>query len=708
MKELPLKTKLFTITLSAIVLLALLLTWRSYQGINSLSYELGAQTEKNLTAAVIARLQTETQAYGEQISGYINAAYRIPLTMAEVIEISINDPEHALSREQVSQLLGNALRANTDLSSTYAQFDANGYDGRDDEFTGLGLIHSSDSRGSLEVYWVRDNDGTVNQVKVADPDEKYLDTPNEFGIRQSEWYLCARDRKVPCLMEPYMYEIRPGYSELMTSLTVPVLVNGRFRGITGVDVNLPLFQTLTEQLSQSLYNGQAKVTLLSQIGLIVASSHYQEKRMRPLPEMLPELGHTLKELHTGEGLLITETSLYVSRALKVPAANAEWSLLIELPLDVALADLHALQALVDEKKSSVLTSQLLLAVFLAGLSLMSITVLIQSITRPLRTLNQQMEQLASADGDLSRRLELDTHAELISLSGSFNRFLQKLRTLVLALKDVSHQVRSESADNLGISEQTRAATDQQQSEIDNVVTATQEMSATAQEVARIASDVAVRTKDIHSTITGSQQNLSQAVDMVLELSNNMHSASDSISKVVARSDDINRILVVIRAIAEQTNLLALNAAIEAARAGEQGRGFAVVADEVRTLASKTQSSTEEINSMIVSLQGEVKSAVGIIESGSQQATGAMESTRQAHQSLHEVVEAISDIADHIRQVATAAEEQSSVSEEITRNLTIIGDAAQMLAGLAQQANQSSHHVTEQLDRLDQQLGALRT
>ncbi|MFP6790928.1 MAG: methyl-accepting chemotaxis protein [Thalassolituus sp.] len=706
MKSLALKTKLFAITLSAILLLAVALTWRSYQGITSLSEQLQIHSEENLTNAVIAQLQTKTQAYGEQISNYINAAYRIPTTMAAVIETAIENSDG--SRAQISEMMGAALKVNEDISSIYAQFEPNGFDGRDDEFVDSGLIYNAESTGSLEIYWIRDQSGQVEQQKVDDPNEKYLADLNEFGIRQSEWYLCGRDTKASCLMEPYLYEISPGYEELMTSLTAPIVVNGAFRGIAGVDVNLPIFQKLVEELSQSLYSGQARVTVLSEMGLVVASSHYKDKLMRPLNESLPETGDTLSQLHKGEGLLTGKDNLYVARGLKIPASNSEWSLLIELPLNVALADLETLQTLVADEKTKVLGSQLLLALLLAGAALAAITVLIQSITKPLAVLNKQVEQLSSADGDLSQRLQLDTHAELISLSGGFNRFLSKLRDLVLALKGVSLEVRNESAENLKISQKTRKATDQQQSEMDNVVTATQEMSATALEVSRIASDVAVRANDIHTTVTASQKNLSTAVDTVLELSENMHTASESITKVSARSDDINRILVVIRSIAEQTNLLALNAAIEAARAGEQGRGFAVVADEVRTLASKTQESTEEINSMIGSLQSEVKAAVSIIDSGSQKAGQAMESTHEAHGSLQNVVHAISDIADHIRQVASAAEEQSSVSGEITRNLTVIGDATTMLAELAQDANKSSHKVTDQLDRLDKQLSELRT
>ncbi len=234
------------------------------------------------------------------------------------------------------------------------------------------------------------------------------------------------------------------------------------------------------------------------------------------------------------------------------------------------------------------------------------------------------------------------------------------------------------------------------------------MSATSHEVARLAQSSADGAKQAQDIINHSQSALSTAVDGVRDLSNDMGKASESISQVAARSEDITRIIDVIKAIAEQTNLLALNAAIEAARAGEQGRGFAVVADEVRSLASKTQNSTDEINTMIQSLQSEVSKAVTIIDNSSSKAEASVEQTHQAYTALGEVVATTNSINDNADQVAAAAEEQSQVAEEINKNLTIIGDAADTLAQLSQQSQQSNQHLITQVDSLDQQLGRLRT
>lgn len=707
MKTWSLSVKLLSVTLSLIALLAIIMVGRSYQGIQGLSTELSVLSEQNMKAAVVHRLEAETGAYGEQIRGYINSAFRLPLSLADMIRLSINS-EDPLTRNQVHALVGNSLLSNQDISAVYAHFEPNGFDGRDRDFVNRGLDHSTESQGTLESYWIRDEQGRVVPIPVDDPEEKYFATKDEFGVRESEWYLCSHDTKAPCLVEPHFYEISAGYEEIMTALIAPVVVNGQFRGIVGADLNLPLFQTLVEDLSRSLYDGAAKVTLLSDRGLIVAGSHVKNHIRERLIDVDKVQGQVLSKLHQQAKVLFTDESIYVSTALGIPAAQAQWALLIELPLQVALADLIKQQEIAASKSTNVVVSQLVIGVLIALVALALIVALVHSITRPLRQLNQQVDQLASADGDLSQMLHLDTHAELIQLGGSFNSFLVKLRDLINALKQVGQQVRTEALENLAISKQTDQATVSQQSEIDSVVTATQEMSATAMEVARIAADVSESSNAIHQTITSSQKELNQAVDNSLELSENMDLANESIHHVATRSEAITSILTVIGGIAEQTNLLALNAAIEAARAGEQGRGFAVVADEVRTLASRTQESTGEINTLIHDLQEEVKQAVQRVETGREQAIQNMNLTQEAHASLEQVVAEISSIADHIRQVATAAEEQSSVSEDITKNLTVIGDAARMLAELAQQANLSSQAVTQQLDEFDVQISALRT
>ena len=708
MKSSSLRIKLMVASLIMLLAMALVLSINVNRALSNSGEALSQRTKSDLKDAVYEQLKAESAGYGAKVAAYINSAYQTPLGVASSLEYSINSEQVSLSRGQINMLLKAQLAANPRISSIYTQFEANGYDNNDIAYQDSDAAYNAMKSGSLEIYWVRDRDKNLVQYRVENAQEKYLDNLNEFGIREAEWFLCSKETKKPCAMEPYLDEIEEGYQELMTSLIVPVLVNNQFRGVVGVDVNLPNFQKLTEKLSQSLFSGAAKVTLLSEKGLIVGSSHYSAKTSRPLKEILPERASSYLALSDDNNLLETDSDFVISKSIDISASNNHWKFIIELPKDIALARAKALVSELEDSFASINTQQVLLALVVTVLASLIMAWIIKSIVQPLYELRNRIDNLASADGDLTQQLKLNTHAELIALGAGFNLFLQKLRDMINELKNVSNEVRESSATSDEISRNTNHQTSQQQMEISSVVTATNEMSATSHEVARLAQSTADGAKKSQEIIQRSQSALSIAVQGVKNLSTDMGNASESITQVAARSEEITRIIDVIKAIAEQTNLLALNAAIEAARAGEQGRGFAVVADEVRTLASKTQNSTDEINSMIQSLQQEVTKAVGIIDNSSSKAAESVEQTNLAFTSLNEVVATTDSINDNADQVAAAAEEQSQVAEEINKNLTIIGDAADTLAELSQQSEESNQHLIKQVDSLDQQLGKLHT
>lgn len=711
LRTMPLSQKLMGSILLAFVLFSVVLTLSLTIHLSDLKTDLVEQTKQTMEGEVLGRLNSEAGKLSGNISGYINSAFRLPLSVASSLSSFIEDNAEALNRNQVNQLISSTLSRHQDISSMYAQFEPNGFDNLDSEFARSSNVplHTVQNSGSLEVYWIRTPDGKLEQQQVEDAKEKWNAEVGEFGIREAEWYLCARDKSRPCLMEPYLYEISEGYTELMTSLGVPVIAGGRFRGLVGVDINLPVFQSMIEGLQKNLYGGQSRITLLSEKGLVAGSSVYKDKLTRPLSESRDTLDDRLTQLHRSEDrYLLHEGTYYVSYPVPIKASGTEWSLLIELPQEVALASTIKLTETIDENIVAILSTEVVIAVIATALVVLFLIVLVRSIVRPISQLDAMVHNLASAEGDLSKDIRLDTHAELISLSEGFSSFIQKLRAMVNQLKQMGEAARQSSIEGKRVSQETMQATNDQLSEIDMVVTATNEMSSTASEVSKVAVDVADNAMRAKDTVLESQKSLSVAVSVVDSMTMDMQKANQSILTVASSTEDINRILDVIRAIAEQTNLLALNAAIEAARAGEQGRGFAVVADEVRSLASKTQASTEEINNMIQHLTTGVSQAVEVINSGSSKAQTAREETQGSYNSLASVVQDITSIADHIAQVATAAEEQSAVSEEVSRNLTTIGDAARVLAELAERSNQSSDELEAQLRILDSQLASLKT
>ena len=347
-----------------------------------------------------------------------------------------------------------------------------------------------------------------------------------------------------------------------------------------------------------------------------------------------------------------------------------------------------------------LTSTLIASVMTLGLliALASFLFLQRTVLRPIKQTAELMAEIAEGDGDLTVRLRVNTHDEISDVATAFNTFVGKLQGLIAQLQGSASNF-SVSAEKLSSSsEKTRAGTARQQMETDQVATAMNEMAATIQEVARHATDASAATTKAQGYSEDGKRVVAQTIDSINFLAKEVEAAGDVINTLESGSQEIGSVLDVIKGIAEQTNLLALNAAIEAARAGEQGRGFAVVADEVRALAGRTQQSTEEIQSMIDKLQASARDAVQVMAKGSEQASESVDQAGRAGSALDQITSAVSTINDLNLQIATASEEQSSVAEEINRNINAIkqvanesGSAAQLTAeesqGLEGLANQ---------------------
>lgn len=341
------------------------------------------------------------------------------------------------------------------------------------------------------------------------------------------------------------------------------------------------------------------------------------------------------------------------------------------------------------------------------LSALLFTTFLKLIIQSISALRKQLDNIAQGEGDLTKRIPVEVEDDLGRLAISFNKVLENLQGMIGSIQSLSRDLGQGAAELASAANDNNEGVTRQTDSISMVATAINEMQSAIEEVAGNASRAAEITREAETKGNNSAQIIRSSSKQVHRLAAQISKAVEVIRKLSADSDNITSVLDVIRGIAEQTNLLALNAAIEAARAGEQGRGFAVVADEVRTLAQRTQQSTEDIQTMITSLQTGVSDVVNVMETGSKEAAETEKLATEAEQELQAILEAISNITDVNTSVASATEEQTQVIDEINRSITDINDLAAASAERSQAIDGISKSLESYATELEKQTGRFR-
>jgi len=327
------------------------------------------------------------------------------------------------------------------------------------------------------------------------------------------------------------------------------------------------------------------------------------------------------------------------------------------------------------------------------------------VSSRLRMVSGALNEIAEGEGDLSQRLDETPRDEIGNIASAFNHFIGQLEKTLTGINNQVEQLSQTTQSMETVTQNTQEGALNQQAIADQVASAMNDMKSSTQEMAEIAASTAENSQNAQQQSERSLTVISQSMTSVEQLSSMMHQTSDAVTQLESDSQNIGGVLEVIRGIADQTNLLALNAAIEAARAGEQGRGFAVVADEVRTLASRTQQSTEEINTMIVQLQNGAKSAVETIKQGDKSIETSNTKASETNSIINDMSSTINDIQAQNLQLATAAEQQAAVSNEINQNIDTIkevststNDSSQQLLAMAEEINSAVNAINKQLQR----------
>ena len=368
-------------------------------------------------------------------------------------------------------------------------------------------------------------------------------------------------------------------------------------------------------------------------------------------------------------------------------------------LDGVEAQIAQVQGEIDERISTIITSIMVIAAVLLVIFGIVGVVLSNTFLRPLQQIKDNLDDIAAGEGDLTRRLPINGDDELGQLAGSFNRFVEKIHGLVRQIVDMTGQLTELVGQVSAQTQRSEEAMERQRHETDQVATAINEMSAAAHEVAQSAQGAAEAAQKTDTEGQAAKQVVDGSIERIHTLVQDIRDSGVSLDTLQKDVSSIVSVLDVIRSIAEQTNLLALNAAIEAARAGEAGRGFAVVADEVRALASRTQQSTQEIQGMIDRLQKGTQDAVTAMRRSSDAGDVTSEQANRAGTSLDAIAQLIATINAMNAQIASAAEEQTAVAEEINRSVHQIAVAVDSVADETERGAQTARSLAGLGDRL---------
>ncbi|USH01238.1 methyl-accepting chemotaxis protein [Grimontia kaedaensis] len=404
-----------------------------------------------------------------------------------------------------------------------------------------------------------------------------------------------------------------------------------------------------------------------------------------------ESGFIAAENHLGSAVFAAYTPIDI--------LGAQWALASEINMQEALSEVLLLKGTLYKTAAitgiMVVALAIILAWFIAG-----------SISKPIIELSERITNIA-CNHDLTLRLNVKGKDEITQLSSSMNDMLKDFMSLIKGADATVKSLGEVSSNIKGNISSMRREVDDQALNSSQVATAATEMNASISEVASFANTASESSKNVVQSVRHSADVGKQLVNEISALSEKMNEATQSMKQLSAESHSIGSVLDVIQGIAEQTNLLALNAAIEAARAGEQGRGFAVVADEVRSLAIRTQTSTEEIRAKVESLQAETDMVVKGISGANQFVSSSVENCHRNNQMLAEIEEMMVDINDMNIQIATAATEQSSVTEEISMNVNNIARSSEHVSEKTVNTDGTAISINEQAKKLTEQIGIFK-
>jgi len=621
--------------------------------------------------AALTSAQQQARLAADQVQRRLEQAYFSTQSLAESA-IALRQQHPADARALLSAIVKRQTPTNPNAVGYFVLWDLNAFDGRDAALAGQ---PDNDKQGRAGVYWYRKN-GKIDVVWGTE------------GADTSEYYTRPKATGRPILTEPY---VDPDIKVLMGTVSFPLLIDGKALGVTGCDLALADLQTMASAIRP--YD-RGYLSLLSNQGLLLAGRdpHAIGKPDTSLP------ANAKAAIAAGQTLSYDSADGFRHFILPIRIGDtpSPWAAQLSIPLDAVFANAKAASL----KAALVSIGLLLLIVALLG-------ILLNALLKPLGTLQGAMTGLSHGNGDLTQSLAITSRDEIGTAAGAFNRFLDSLRNMMLDVRGHGQGVQQASRQLIDQVEQIRLSSNHQAEAANATAASIEQLSVSVSQIADSARNAETLARDADQLSDRVAGDVEASAHEIARIADTIRTLAGVLGGLEDRSQQISSIVNVIKDIADQTNLLALNAAIEAARAGEQGRGFAVVADEVRKLAERTTHATIEIGDMIAAVQQESQQASGNMDTALQQVDHGVSLACQAAGSINRIRDNTRQVVASIGDIAAATAEQSSASQEIAHHIERIHGMVQQTDRAVQSAHTDTEGLRQLADEMERLIGRFR-
>lgn len=656
------------------------------------------KTTENLKSSTTAYIRALSAQQSLRIKQVLDKNFQRATVMADSVRFIRSDSlakqqPASMLRTTLNNYLKNQVQNHPDVLGMYIVSQTNLFDGNDTAVANRDDI-ASNSVGRFTPYWARNPDGSLEFETMLEEDILDNET-DDSGMQANEWYFCPIRTGNSCVLNPYLDTV--GEQELMmTSVTVPVTENGQIIAMLGIDISLASLQPLIQEVDHSFINGQGEVLVVSQDGIIAAHDSNHQALGKAVTNIAIDKQANISGWLANKQSHIewnqSDNSLQALLPIELDGNRQPWGIVFNAPANLVLESVIKLDRELSAQNTEYTVYKTVFGAVIAVMVLLLILYSSSRLVRPVVNMSEHLKTFSDGQWDLTQRLQVTSADEFGTLTHWFNQFMDKLQSTVSNISASVVSIQTTSGNASEVAGKTSYNSRNQQDSVEQVATAVEQLKASAEMVAHNAESESEKTHQAQQAASEGLATAELTLNAVRALVDDVNNAVPMIEKLAGDSQNISTILKVIQEIAEQTNLLALNAAIEAARAGEAGRGFAVVADEVRNLAVRTQDSISQIRLVTEQITSATDDVTGAITGSQDKAAAAILQVESVSAALTTIATDITMITEMGRSNASAAVEQSSVATDIFNNISTIRQASQVIAQQAAASEQVSNEL----------------